>query len=180
MPTTRWIPTTSPTRCCRIRSVSSRRDDTTAHDPAGPGGANIDYTAADYNNPLSGPDAQQHRRSARPGSCPRFSARSSITIGPRRCPASRPTAPLLRKISFRPNPVDHPVFVQNTNPNFDAGSAAGPVRRRQSRRRHSRQYLDRSGPAGDYDPRRPHGKSSSPRAFSISTAGSTSTPTAAC
>ncbi len=84
-------------------------------DPAGPGGDNPDYTACDYNSIYL----------ATVG----FDATGKLTVIPSFhrpdltaywLKKAGPSDDLARKILFRPYGVDHPVFAQSTNPNFNA------------------------------------------------------------
>jgi hypothetical protein len=88
-------------------------------DPAGPGGANVDYTAYDYNNTYLG-----LLTNGSMGAIPVLPSFHRAELynywAARMGPSGIPSA-LLRKILFRPNKADHPIFWQTTNPKFDPG-----------------------------------------------------------
>ncbi len=91
------------------------------------GGENVDYTAWDYNNMYLGlvtnvttPTGQTPTAPPvlpsfhRPDLCAYWQGKGAITPS------------LMRQILFRPNPIDHPVFCNTTNPTFNAANVLGP------------------------------------------------------
>jgi hypothetical protein len=94
-------------------------------DPAGPGGANVDYTAPDYNNcnlamtyfqpPVAG--------KAQSAIYPSFFRSDLYNYWSAQVPNLKTNAALLRQVTFRPNLVDNPAF-SNVNPNYDPTNPA--------------------------------------------------------
>jgi hypothetical protein len=94
-----------------------------SNDPSGPGGANMDYTAWDNNNPFLALMLNNTTLS-QSGILPSFFRPDLYNYWQAQVPGLATNATLLRKISFRPNSIDHPAFVANTNPNFNPGNPA--------------------------------------------------------
>ena len=92
-------------------------------DPTLYGGANVDYTAYDYNNMYLGLVTNVPPPTT--GS-PKVPPVLPSFHRPDLCKywfdklGSNMTPSLARQILFRPTPVDHPVFCNTTNPDFDA------------------------------------------------------------
>ncbi len=100
-------------------------DSTYGTDPAGPGGANVDYTAADYNNCYLGLLLNNGQATNQGGILPSFFRPELYSYWKSQVPGLATNAAPLRQISFRPNtdPQDHPAF-SNVNPNFDPSNIA--------------------------------------------------------
>jgi hypothetical protein len=79
-------------------------------DPTGNGGANVDYTAYDYNNMYLGLVNNTG------GILPSFHRADLYAYWVKR--SGGMTADLARKIMFRPTTFDHPIFCAATNPQF--------------------------------------------------------------
>ncbi len=95
-------------------------------DPAGPGGANVDYTAYDYNNMYLGLLTNDVSGKL-PTVLPSFHRAELYTYWVQRMtgmPADQQRA-LKRKILFRPTLDDHPIFCAATNPGFNAAPYPG-------------------------------------------------------
>ena len=96
-------------------------------DPAGPGGANVDYTAADYNNCYLALLLNNGQTTNQGGILPSFFRPELYSYWKAQVPGLATNSALLRQISFRPNTdvQDHPAF-SNANPNFDPSNHSRP------------------------------------------------------
>ncbi len=92
-------------------------------DPAGPGAANVDYTAYDYNNMYLG--LVTNGAPGLPPVLPSFH-RADLCAYWKNQPGGVDAA-LARKILFRPTTFDHPIFNATTNPNFNPIDPASPL-----------------------------------------------------
>ncbi|HEX3997535.1 MAG TPA: hypothetical protein VHX65_03180 [Pirellulales bacterium] len=106
-----------------LNPVGFQGNATYGSDPGGPGGANMDYTAPDYNNCYLGL-MLNNTTISQSGILPSFFRPALYNYWNTQVPNLSTNAQLLRKISFRPNMVDHQAFVTNTNPSFAAGNPA--------------------------------------------------------
>ena len=92
------------------------------YDPAGRGGDNMDYTACDPNNCYLGLMLNVPTGQTGAGIIPSFFRPDLYSYWAAQTSGPTSSALGLRKISFRPNNIDHPVFCANTNPGFTPGS----------------------------------------------------------
>ena len=93
------------------------------NDPAGPGGDNPDYTAYDFQSFYLGLVTHAPQGSGIPPVLPSFHHPELYQYWATQNPGLASNAALLRKILFRPNQVDHPLFCASTNPSFNPGVA---------------------------------------------------------
>lgn len=94
-------------------------------DPAGPGGDNPDYTAYDYQSYYLGLVTHAAQGSGIPPVLPSFHHPEVWNYWATQNGGNPPVA-LQRKILFRPNAIDHPLFTTSTNPTFNPGNPMGP------------------------------------------------------